>query len=90
MDQKRFDLLKKRADNCIEKFKAIVNNQTDSAKIHDINTTIWYLQDDIRIIEKYGESFVGYITKKPLDLSWLESKIKEAEKYLIDLAFRIL
>ena len=86
MDQKRFELLRKRAQNCIEKFMAIRDGQTDSAMIHSINTSIWRINNGVSIVEKYNENFVGGITGKHLDLNWLEGIIKSAENRLIDLA----
>ena len=89
MDQKRFELLKKRADNCIEKLTAVVNNQTDNAQIHDTNWMIGTLKNSIAWIEKYNGEYIGKFTQIHYDLNYLESNINKSENYLLEKAKRI-
>ena len=90
MNQKRFQLLRKRADNCIEKLYAIVSNQSDSASIHKTNTHIWKLLNTIMWVEDYDGEYISIFHKKVRDLNYLENEIEKAEKYILNLAKELL
>ena len=84
MDNTRYSLLKKRANNCIDKLEAIRNQLTFNAEIHKTNSRIHALISLMEIIDLRGESFINPSTKRHLDLNYFEEKIILIEKDLED------
>ena len=86
MDEKRYGLLKKRADNCLEKLDAFINGGHGDSIIHDSANHKLILSSGIRNLIFYKEKYGSYYYNEGVNLDWLENYILKVEKYLLRIA----